>query len=101
MNHVGMPAIGAGHSLTRLEQQVVGSRNVRHARWLDFVYGGLDFQIEHHLLPAVSNARLRAFQGIARRHCGAAGLPYHEETPVRALASVTRHVQRIARDHRG
>lgn len=97
-NHIGMPALAEGHSLTRLEQQVVGTRNVRHARWLDFAFGGLDFQIEHHLVPSASSARLRAIQPITRRHCLEAGLPYHEESPGRALLSVTRHVQRIARE---
>jgi fatty acid desaturase len=92
-----MPAVGAGHALTRLEQQVVGSRNLRHPRWLDFVFGGLDFQIEHHLLPAVPSARLRALQPITRPCCAAVGLAYHEEPPLRALVSVTQHVHRIAR----
>lgn len=41
---------------------------------------------------------LRALQPIARRYCAAVGLPYHEEPPLRALVSVTRHVHRIARD---
>jgi len=97
VNHVGMPAFSPKHGLSSLEQQVVGTRNVRHSRSLDLVFGGLDFQIEHHLMPGVPSTRLRRLQAIARPRCLAAGLPYREETPGQALASVTRHVSRIAR----
>jgi fatty acid desaturase len=97
VNHVGMPAFSPQHGLTSLEQQVLGTRNVRHSRSLDLVFGGLGFQIEHHLMPGVPSAHLRQLQAIARPRCLALGLPYHEETPGQALASVTRHVSRIAR----
>jgi fatty acid desaturase len=96
VNHVGMPALPEGHSLTQLEQQVLGTRNVRHASWLDFFFGGLDFQIEHHLLPDLPSARLRELQSISRRHCRAAGLRYHEEGFGSALASVSRHVWKLS-----
>lgn len=96
VNHVGMPAQQPGHKLAALEQQVVGTRNLRHAPWLDFFFGGLDFQIEHHLAPEVPSAHLRELQSITRRHCRAAGLPYHEECFGSALASVSRHVWNVS-----
>jgi fatty acid desaturase len=95
VNHIGMPAVSPRHGLSILEQQVIGTRNVRHSRSLDLFFGGLDFQIEHHLMPGVPSAHLRQLQAIARPRCLAAGLPYHEETPGQALVSVTRHVSRI------
>ena len=98
VNHVGMPTLGAGHGRSILEQQVVGTRNVRHGRWLDFLFGGLDFQIEHHLVPNAPSARLRQLQAITRPRCFAAGLTYREETPSQAFASVTRHIRKIARE---
>ena len=73
----------------------VGTRNVRHSRSVDPFFGGLDFQIEHHLMPGVPSTHLRQLQAIVRPRCLAAGLPYREETPRQALASVTRHVSRI------
>lgn len=95
VNHVGMPPAQQGLSI--LEQQTIGTRNVRHARGLDLFFGGLDFQIEHHLVPGVPSANLRKLQAIARPRCLAAGVPYHEESLAAALASVTRHVARVAR----
>ena len=37
-------------------------------------------------------------QSITRPHCIAAGLPYREESPFEAVASVTRHLRQIASD---
>ena len=97
VNHIGMPALSAEHGLSSLEQQVVGTRNLRHPRSVDPFFGGLDFQIEHHLMPGVPSTHLRQLQAIARPRCLAAGLSYREETPGQALAAITRHVSRIAR----
>ena len=75
VNRVGMPAFSSRHGLSILEQQVIGTRNVRHSRSLDLFFGGLDFQIEHHLMPGVPSSHLRQLQAIARPRCLAAGLP--------------------------
>lgn len=101
VNHVGMPALRAGHGRSPLEQQVLGTRNIRHPAWLDGLFGGLDFQIEHHLLPGCPSGRLRRVQPLARETCARAGLPYHEEALTGALASVTRHVSAVARTRTG
>ncbi len=98
VNHVGMPALQAGHGLSFLEQQVIGTRNIRNPAALDWLFGGLNFQIEHHLVPDCPGQRLRELQAIARPLCVGVGLPYQEETVGRALASITRHVHRIARE---
>jgi fatty acid desaturase len=98
VNHVGMPALQADHGRSVLEQQVVGSRNVRNPAALDWFFGGLNFQIEHHLLPGCPSMRLRRAQPLTRAACHAHALPYHEERFGEALASVTRHVFVVARD---
>jgi fatty acid desaturase len=97
VNHVGMPALQAGHGRSALDQQVLGTRNVRNAPGLDWFFGGLNFQIEHHLLPGCPSGRLRLVQPLARETCERASLPYHEEGLGAALRSVTRHVFSIAR----
>ncbi len=97
VNHVGMPVLQAGHGCTTLEQQVVGTRNVRSPAVLDWFFGGLHFQIEHHLLPTCPSARLRRAQPRVRAACQAQSLPYREEAFGEALASVTRHVFAVAR----
>ena len=60
-NHKGMPIMEGESRRDYLRCQVLTSRNVRAHPVTDFMYGGLNYQIEHHLFPvdsAQSNARV-------------------------------------------
>ncbi len=91
-NHIGMRRFDAGHELSYLEQQVTSSRNISNPRLLDFYYGGLNSQIEHHLFPRVAHNRYRGMRSVVRAFCGERGIPYCEVTLYRALASVGNHL---------
>jgi linoleoyl-CoA desaturase len=47
------------------------------SRFLTWMVGGLNFQVEHHLFPRVSHTHYPALAGIVSRVCGEFGLPYH------------------------
>lgn len=55
-NHKGMPVLANGAKLDYLRKQVLTSRNVTGGRWVDFLLGGLNYQIEHHLFPKATAA---------------------------------------------
>jgi fatty acid desaturase len=42
------------------------------------MYGGLNYQIEHHLFPNMPNNRLKEAKEVVREFCRDRGLPYHE-----------------------
>ena len=46
-------------------------------RLLNWFSGGLNFQIEHHLFPAISHTHYPAIAGIVRDTAAEFGLPYH------------------------
>ena len=46
------------------------------SRLVDFVLGGLNYQIEHHLFPNMPRPNLRRAQPIIRQFCRDGGLPY-------------------------
>jgi fatty acid desaturase len=77
-NHKGMPQIGKGVKLSFLEQQIVTSRNIsRH--WLtDYLYLGLNYQIEHHLFPSCPRRKLHKITPYTRKICRKHKLPYVE-----------------------
>jgi fatty acid desaturase len=77
-NHKGMPTWASGTELTFLERQVIGSRNILPGRIAEFLFGGLNYQIEHHLFPTMPRANLGAAHDIVRPFCLAQGLPYEE-----------------------
>ena len=52
-NHKGMPVLSEEDSLDFLRQQVLTSRNVSGGRLTETMLGGLNYQIEHHLFPAM------------------------------------------------
>lgn len=58
-NHKGMPYIDDNVKFSFLEQQIITSRNIR-GHWLtDFIYMGLNYQIEHHLFPNTPRNKLK------------------------------------------
>jgi fatty acid desaturase len=95
-NHKGMPILTDESKLDYLRRQVLTSRNIRGGRLADFVLGGLNYQIEHHLFPNMPRPGLRRAQPLVRDHCRRHGLAYHESTFFGSYAQVLRHLHRVA-----
>ncbi|MCO6010466.1 acyl-CoA desaturase [Actinoallomurus purpureus] len=94
-NHKGMLVLSEGDELDFLRRQVLTSRNIRGGRFTDFILGGLNYQIEHHLFPSMPRPGLRRVQGLVRAHCGRQGLTYHESSLVGSYAQVLRHLNAV------
>lgn len=77
-NHKGMPALEKNTSLSFMWQQVITSRNVRSNPLTDFVYLGLNYQIEHHLFPNLPQCNMHAASLITAKICRQEKLPYHQ-----------------------
>jgi fatty acid desaturase len=77
-NHIGMPVWPADAPRTFLDRQVGGSRNVRPHPITDFVFGGLNYQIEHHLFPSMPRSHFSAARAMVRPFCAEHGLTYTE-----------------------
>ena len=77
-NHKGMGMTGPGSRPGFLRQQVLASRNVRPSRLNDFMYGGLNYQIEHHLSPAMPRHNLKRARPMVKEFCRQHGVAYHE-----------------------
>ena len=77
-NHHGMPVVAAEERPDFVHHQVVTARNVTGGLFTDFWFGGLNFQIEHHLFPQAPRANLRAISRYVRPFCEERGIPYHE-----------------------
>ena len=92
-NHKGMPTLPPGHQLDYLRKQVLTSRNVYGGRWVDFVLGGLNFQIEHHLFPTMPRPNLRRAQALVRDFCDRHRIDYAQCGLLRSYAHVLRHLR--------
>jgi fatty acid desaturase len=92
-NHKGMPhPTGAEDFLRR---QVLTSRNVRGGRLIDVALGGLNYQIEHHLFPAMPTPNLRRAQPIVRQYCAELGVPYEMTGLVDSYRQALRHLHDV------
>jgi fatty acid desaturase len=78
-NHKGMPIIDGDGDMSFAQQQIVTARNLTGGWWTTFAFGGLDYQIEHHLFPSMPRPNLPRAQPLVRAFCADAGLPYPEE----------------------
>ena len=77
-NHKGMPMLDKDTELDFLHQQVLTARDVQGSPLADFWYGGLNYQIEHHLFPNMPRNNLKKSQPIVRSFLKEKGIPYHE-----------------------
>ncbi|HEY3716812.1 MAG TPA: acyl-CoA desaturase [Jatrophihabitantaceae bacterium] len=94
-NHKGMPTFSASDKIDYLRRQVLTSRNVRGGRITDFVLGGLNYQIEHHLFPSMPRPNLRRAQALIRSYCHRQGVSYREETLFASYAQTLRHLGEV------
>ena len=77
-NHKGMPILEPGTKLDYMRQQMLTSRDVIPNPVIDFAYGGLNYQIEHHLFPNMPRNQLRKAREVVKSFCLEREMPYHE-----------------------
>jgi len=94
-NHKGMPIVPHDARLDFLSRQVLTSRDIRGSRTLDFLMGGLNYQIEHHLFPSMPSIHLRRAAPVIRAFCTEHGVGYTETGLGESYAIVLRYINRV------
>ena len=77
-NHKGMLIIDQDNPLDYLRSQVLTPRNVKPGLIADFWYGGLNYQIEHHLFPLMPRSNLGKARKIIKAFCQQKDISYYE-----------------------
>lgn len=100
-NHKGMEIIDENSPKDRLRNQVVTARNVHGTNWFTrhlvrFWYGGLEYQIEHHLFPTMPRNSVPLTTRIVMAHCERLGYPYTSETAWESTKDVYRALRDVA-----
>lgn len=94
-NHKGMPIIAPEARLDFFSKQVRTSRNVTGGWWATWLFGGLNYQVEHHLFPSMSRLHLARAREIVRDYCAANDVPYTETTVLRSYGIVIRYLNDV------
>ncbi len=100
-NHKGMLLVDRSTKLDFLRRQVLTSRNIRGNPFVDFLYGGLNYQIEHHLFPTIPRNKLASVRPIVRRFCREKNVPYHETGVITSWREVLGHLNKVSAYTRG
>ncbi len=94
-NHKGMPIVPPDTRIDFLSRQVLMSRGITGGRLIDWLMGGLNHQVEHHLFPSMPRPHLRRVRPIVRQACADQGIPYTETTLARSYAIVVRYLNEV------
>ncbi len=92
-NHKGMMMTSDDEPLDFLRTQVLTARNVRGSWLIDFWYGGLNYQVEHHLFPTMPRNQLRAAQPLVEQFCIDRGIAYHQTSLGRSYLEIFQHLR--------
>jgi fatty acid desaturase len=84
-----------------LRRQVLTARNVRAGLLTDEWYGGLNYQIEHHLFPTMPRGNLAQAQQIVRAYCAKHGVSYHETSMVQSYREILSFLHQMGMPLRG
>lgn len=86
-------------NLWAVHQLKTTSNFATRSRWILELFGGLNFQIEHHLFPHVSHVHYYAISPIVRKTAYEYGLPYHEHMSLfQAITSHLKILKRLGRE---
>ena len=95
-NHKGMPIMEGESRRDYLRVQVLTSRNVRAHPVTDFLYGGLNYQIEHHLFPSIPRNRMRELQKTVKSFCEEHAISYHETSTLQSYQEILDHLEEVS-----
>lgn len=95
-NHKGMPYVKEGTKFSFLEQQIRTSRNLSSNPLTDYVYLGLNYQIEHHLFPSCPRNRLKDVRPYVKDLCRKLRIPYEEVGIVETNAIILKELYAVA-----
>ncbi|HEU5228490.1 MAG TPA: fatty acid desaturase [Ktedonobacteraceae bacterium] len=95
-NHKGMPVYDEDSRREFLYRQVLTSRNVKSHPLTDFWYGGLNYQIEHHLFPGMPRNNLSVARHIIMAFCQEHHIPYTEVSFFQSYKDILQHLHEVS-----
>jgi fatty acid desaturase len=99
-NHKGMEIIDAADRPDFLHRQVLTSRNLTGGRFTTMAFGGLNYQIEHHLFPSMPSRNLARCRPLVKAFCLAHSIPYAETSVLDSYRRSLRYLRSVRPDRR-
>ncbi len=99
-NHKGEEVIAGEQRATWLNQ-ITSSRNIRPSPFIFFAFGGLNFQIEHHLFPNMPRLNYWQAYTMVKDFCREQAIPYNETSWWGSLREIYFTLRETARTRLG
>jgi fatty acid desaturase len=98
LNHNGMAVISTeeADNMDFYTKQVITGRDVTPSHFIQWFCGGLNYQVEHHLFPALPRHSLPKVQADIEALCKKHGIPYHMTGFIDGTKEVLDRLQKIA-----
>ncbi|XP_074382145.1 delta(8)-fatty-acid desaturase-like isoform X2 [Apium graveolens] len=102
LNHfAGDTYLGPPKGTNWFEKQSGGTINISCYPWMDWFYGGLQFQLEHHLFPRLPRAQLRSISPLVKELCKKHNMPYRSLSFYEANVTTLKTLKSAALQARG
>lgn len=95
-NHKGMPQIAKNVKISFLEHQILTTRNIYGHPITDFVFLGLNYQIEHHLFPNCPRNKLKLITPYVKEICERLNLDFTEVSVLESNRIILSELKQIA-----
>jgi fatty acid desaturase len=95
-NHKGMPILDKDSQMDFIRRQVLTARNVKAHPLTDFWYGGLNYQIEHHLFPNMPRNKLKEAQTVVKAFCQAHSISYCETSMLKSYKDIMQYLREVS-----
>ena len=100
VNHIGARLLPPENKLSLLHRTLISTRDLGEGRFADYLFGGTNNHIEHHLFPSAPIYRLNMARKITRDFCVRHRLPYCEMRWTRAIGEVYTHLKLMSESAR-
>lgn len=97
LNHTGMEVYDAAKAMGFYDRQARSTRNTPSSTFLDWLTGGLNSQIEHHMFPTMARRNLSKMREATRKAMQECGYAYDELNNREAMRAVLTTLDEAAR----
>ena len=97
-NHKGMLVLDGTTRPDFFRRQVLTSRNLTGGRLLTAAFGGLNYQIEHHLFPSMPSRNLKRCRPLVKAFCNEQGVAYAETSVLESYRRSLHYLSSVRSD---
>ncbi|OGN06461.1 MAG: hypothetical protein A3B86_03365 [Candidatus Yanofskybacteria bacterium RIFCSPHIGHO2_02_FULL_38_22b] len=89
-----MLVVNGNSGINPIIQQIITARNIKGGQIISLIYGGLNYQIEHHLFPFMPRNNLKKAKPIVEKFCQNHQIYYHETSMWQSFREIITCLQR-------